>query len=1075
MTNDRRDLAQVIAHVSALWPDGHPDRAKWGCLTFWRPITEYVSESRHYPLDTLTNEAIASQVLRDFPKDGHLYLGVASRRPGLSNSQQGGLADLRYVPGLWRDVDVGTSDAHKRKDNPPDLATARALLAKCGTAPTFEVETGYGLHAYYLFENPVPACQAIADLSSEFHEDGKKDFAPFNLDNTSSLNRVLRVAGTLNVKLEQTLMARLARTGGPRLDVSGINTSEPIKTRDRLVNGSQGEAVPASAVLEWVRAQANTRGGERVSRDHAVTWWDVYDGLSKGAPLCPDGTRDGVYLALTMSLANAFPNASVDSLTEPFVESIEAAVAAGSDKTVGQFQRRLEGALSLRRAEIEYEKPVAGLWAPKESVEGPDTDEEEPEPSPPKRKARLRAVEELRTDIARLLRKEVTTKRNFPIGNCSKLTWSKAEEICTRGLVELAQLMPPADAREAIRTLAKLFGAHLADDASEIVDVGLGKAVEFVEQSETDTAFRLDLVKLVREEQDKVAASEASKLDSYENTLTRIMEKFSVSRKQARRMFGYWNGSNFYPLLPSLEISHEPIQTGPKGSMAAIRQKLEWSGVPFETEEGEEVSLDSWLCSYATNVNKIAHSIAPAKTEQKGNKLVLARSQLRSDLKPVYNAEVDEYLTLFGGPWAEKLKDAMAAFPMTDKALAVLYPWGARRTGKTDVFQAGLASLYSETATVTPLSQAFTKGTSAGICECLVVGANESLGRVDGKPITTQHIREECTAQSRNVRDLYERFSTVVGCIRIVITDNPGTLIQMEDDADAEDVAAVAERVFMFEVAGGHAREEVLPDGSVKPGCARFGKSYDDDVNKGEDTRGCVDGCGLKKLFEFFQRVPTQGWAKSGVFAEHVLWLSQNRSFKRGPRLLVEGNFTRVRSQIADGFSGQVKEYIVRSLLDRPADGNNGVMLPFAGSNQAIGYKQSVIVDKGKVKVSAEGMRANWAQVLGESAFKLPSVRRIGIALSQFSRDREQITVGGAKIRYWTVDVTEVYDWIFRTGVFDAAPIRAKIEASKAEEETPAQKLARLRAQAKKAAEELEAANKEIAELEGEERKSLVA
>lgn len=143
-----------------------------------------------------------------------MYFGVCPVREDLS-SGRGKADDVIASPGTWLDIDIGET-GHKGKKYPPDRNTAWKIVREFPIRPSLMVNSGYGLHAYWLFDKllilDTPEKRAkAASLSSEFQQKMRSLFTRhgFELDNTSDLARVLRIVGSLNHKTEKAKEVRV--------------------------------------------------------------------------------------------------------------------------------------------------------------------------------------------------------------------------------------------------------------------------------------------------------------------------------------------------------------------------------------------------------------------------------------------------------------------------------------------------------------------------------------------------------------------------------------------------------------------------------------------------------------------------------------------------------------------------------------------------------------------------------------------------------------------------------------------------------------------------------------------------
>ena len=135
------------------------------------------------------------------------YFGVSisDTQPG----KRGGRCDTNHIsglPGLYIDIDVA-GPAHKKTNLPPDQKAALDLLNEFPFKPTLIVDSGNGLHAWWLFkeiwtfDSPQEREAARTELQ-RFQYTIKNIFAKKNwdIDSTFDLTRVLRPVGTINKK-----------------------------------------------------------------------------------------------------------------------------------------------------------------------------------------------------------------------------------------------------------------------------------------------------------------------------------------------------------------------------------------------------------------------------------------------------------------------------------------------------------------------------------------------------------------------------------------------------------------------------------------------------------------------------------------------------------------------------------------------------------------------------------------------------------------------------------------------------------------------------------------------------------
>ena len=153
---------------------------------------------------------------RRYKAHPNTYYGVALRKPNARGSR-GGTSDILVVPGLYADIDIA-GYGHQNAALPPNKKDALNLIydATKPLQPSLIVDTGGGLHPYWLFGKPfVISCDAdrtfIRTLSARLARcliRTAREKYDWKLDNVSDLPRVLRVPGTTNkyggeVRIEQ--------------------------------------------------------------------------------------------------------------------------------------------------------------------------------------------------------------------------------------------------------------------------------------------------------------------------------------------------------------------------------------------------------------------------------------------------------------------------------------------------------------------------------------------------------------------------------------------------------------------------------------------------------------------------------------------------------------------------------------------------------------------------------------------------------------------------------------------------------------------------------------------------------
>lgn len=136
------------------------------------------------------------------------YVGVATRKVPLPGGARGGMTDCASVPALWLDIDVRGPN-HISRDLPPSMAAGLSLLEEFPEVPTFLVETGGGLQAYWPFSRPMPNDGELARLLAQWGASWTDLVGAhgWKIDNVWDVARVMRLPGSINNKQLHAPMA----------------------------------------------------------------------------------------------------------------------------------------------------------------------------------------------------------------------------------------------------------------------------------------------------------------------------------------------------------------------------------------------------------------------------------------------------------------------------------------------------------------------------------------------------------------------------------------------------------------------------------------------------------------------------------------------------------------------------------------------------------------------------------------------------------------------------------------------------------------------------------------------------
>jgi hypothetical protein len=151
-------------------------------------------------------------------KEVYFGVGLAGRNFGRRNSS----SDIAAIVGLWADVDLA-APWRAEKPLPRTIDEARTILDKLPLAPSVLVDSGHGLHAYWLFKEPwvfetegerIEAAKRARGWV-ETVRNAARSFG-WDVDSVGDLARVLRLPGTMNRKGDTPVEVRVLESSDRR-------------------------------------------------------------------------------------------------------------------------------------------------------------------------------------------------------------------------------------------------------------------------------------------------------------------------------------------------------------------------------------------------------------------------------------------------------------------------------------------------------------------------------------------------------------------------------------------------------------------------------------------------------------------------------------------------------------------------------------------------------------------------------------------------------------------------------------------------------------------------------------------
>jgi len=124
--------------------------------------------------------------------------------------------DVLAIGGFWADIDLDAPYRKGKKALPKTMDEAKSILAKLPLAPSVLVDSGHGLHVYWVFREPWVFDGDDERLKARRLSDGWKarmrqaaGECGWAIDSVSELNRIMRLPGTFNRKGDVPVAVRV--------------------------------------------------------------------------------------------------------------------------------------------------------------------------------------------------------------------------------------------------------------------------------------------------------------------------------------------------------------------------------------------------------------------------------------------------------------------------------------------------------------------------------------------------------------------------------------------------------------------------------------------------------------------------------------------------------------------------------------------------------------------------------------------------------------------------------------------------------------------------------------------------
>ena len=187
-----------------------------------------------------------------------VYLNVNPRRAGLPLTVRGGDDDVDGLAAIVVDMDV-TGPTHKETALPQSKDDAMAFLDSLPVKPSAYVDSGYGIHGYYIFEPVIDLTdpdtrKRVQGILEGFGRMVKDEAAKkgWKHDNVFSLSHMFRAPGSLNRKLDPPVPCKVILINGKRytLDDFASFYLEPLTVQPVVFEADPDQYGSAQRIMD---------------------------------------------------------------------------------------------------------------------------------------------------------------------------------------------------------------------------------------------------------------------------------------------------------------------------------------------------------------------------------------------------------------------------------------------------------------------------------------------------------------------------------------------------------------------------------------------------------------------------------------------------------------------------------------------------------------------------------------------------------------------------------------------------------------------------------------------------------
>jgi hypothetical protein len=362
---------------------------------------------------------------------------------------------------------------------------------------------------------------------------------------------------------------------------------------------------------------------------------------------------------------------------------------------------------------------------------------------------------------------------------------------------------------------------------------------------------------------------------------------------------------------------------------------------------------------------------------------VEARSPLRTDIVPKYDAQLDRWLQLLGGAEYPRLVDWLSTCTRVGEPTPALAVIGQKGCGKGFLIE-GLSRLWFRMRA--PAFASIVGDHNESLAKSPLLIADEYLPQEGPhKSDIFEFIRELVTLRTHTVNPKNLPVVQVEGCVRLVYASNKPDSLNIRN-ANVAAKEALAERFVYIDAMG--------PLGA--------------------------------QARDYLQGLPPavrEGWIERDGFAAHCLWLAEHHTVAYRGRLLVEGNGQGLIDLASNskGPTGHLCEALCRFLLEPSIVRNH--------------TRDHFLLEGGDLWVATRAFedKETWEALVPSQDGRRHSTSVLGTGLAMLSTETRRKRYVGARSHkpiqavMHKVDVAQVLAFAGRTGLGDTATIMATL------------------------------------------------